>query len=267
MLEPWALNARKWKKKLALAMYQRNDLINAFCIHATAQMEAENIRKLGFKNPIAVIPNGIDVNEFTIKTGMSKKRKKTLLFLSRIHPKKGIENLIEAWRQTDKALLQNWQVEIAGTGDENYITSLQRLIFTNGLSDKIKIIGPQFGSAKLEVYHRADLFVLPTYSENFGIVVAEALACGIPVITTKGTPWEELNTLNAGSWIDIGVQPLVKALQEILHLNEEQLIQMGKNGRKLVEEKYSIEAVASEMLILYKWILKQGIKPSFVRLD
>lgn len=263
-LEPWSLKVGKWKKKLALALYQRNDLAKAACIHATAQKEAENIRKLGFKNPIAIIPNGINISEFPVKPAMIKKEKQTILFLSRLHPKKGIENLIEAWNQTKRSLRQNWQIEIAGNGEQNYIASLQKLIETKGLQEEIKIIGPQYGDAKLKAYHRADMFVLPTYGENFGNVVIEALACGVPVITTKGTPWEELNTRNAGWWIDIGVQSLVKALDEALHLPEEQRIQMGQNGRKLVEEKYSIEAVAAQMIQLYKWILSEGDKPEFV---
>jgi glycosyltransferase involved in cell wall biosynthesis len=264
MLEPWSLNAGKWKKKLALFLYQRNDLAKAACIHATASMEAENIRKLGFKNPIAVIPNGIDISEYSLKPETIKKEKNTILFLSRIHPKKGIENLIEAWNQTKKSLRQNWQIEIAGNGEQKYIASLQKLIETKGLQEEIKIIGPQYGSAKLKAYHQADLFMLPTYSENFGMVVTEALSCGVPVITTKGTPWEELNTYNAGWWIDIGVQPLVEVLQKALCLSEEQRQQMGQNGRKLVEEKYSIEAVAAQMIQLYKWILNGGEKPQFV---
>ncbi|TDN98223.1 glycosyltransferase [Sunxiuqinia elliptica] len=264
MLEPWALNAGKWKKKLALMIYQRKDLANAACIHATAKMEAENIRKLGFRNPIAIIPNGIDLSEFPLKKLQSKKEKKTILFLSRIHPKKGIEILIEAWQQLNETLKQGWLIEIAGNGDYKYISSLNHLIQERGLHKEIKIIGPQFGTAKLETYSRADLFVLPTYSENFGIVVAEALACGVPVITTKGTPWEELNNYNAGKWIDIGVEPLKETLNKFLALSDEDRSIMGKNGRKLIEQNYSIEQVASKMIDLYKWILGQSQKPDFI---
>lgn len=264
MLEPWALNTGKWKKKLALKLYQEKDLAQAACIHATAKMEAENIRKLGFKNLIAVIPNGIDISEFPLKQGNDEKKKKTLLFLSRIHPKKGIDLLIEAWTKLDDELRQNWQVEIAGNGNETYISSLSQQIKKNGLSTEIKIIGPQFGPKKLATYHRADLFILPTYSENFGIVVAEALACGVPVITTKGAPWEELNSNKAGWWIEIGVQPLVECLNNALSKEKQELNPMGLNGRKLIEEKYSIQSVAKKMLELYNWILGNGEKPEFI---
>lgn len=264
MLEPWSLETGKWKKKLAMALYQRNDLTQAACIHATAQMEAENIRKLGFKNPIAIISNGIDLSEFPAQLQKAKKEKNTLLFLSRIHKKKGIELLIEAWQQQEKTLRQSWQVEIAGNGEETYIASLQKLINEKGLANEISIIGPQFGEAKLAAYNRADLFVLPTYSENFGIVVAEALACGVPVITTKGTPWEELITQNAGWWIDIGTQPLVETLNKAMQLNKIERWEMGRNGRQLVEENYAIEAVAKQMVELYEWILNKRDKPEFV---
>lgn len=186
------------------------------------------------------------------------------MFLSRIHPKKGIEMLIEAWLRLDPRIKTGWQIEIAGNGDPIYIETLQRTIDEKGLRKEIQIIGPQFGEDKLATYQCADLFVLPTYSENFGIVVAEALACGIPVITTKGTPWEALNTRNAGWWIDIGAEPLVKALKQAMKLSEQELQQMGQNGRKLVEENYSIESVASKMVRLYDWILKGGEKPEFV---
>ncbi len=267
MLEPWALNEGKWKKKLALALYQRNDLAKADCIHATALMETENIRKLGFKNPVAVIPNGIDISEFPLLVERKQKDKKTLLFLSRIHPKKGIELLIEAWGKLPPNTRRGWQVEIAGNGEDSYIASLQQQIEFKKLTDECKIIGPQFGADKLAAYHRADLFVLPTYSENFGIVVAEALACGVPVITTKGAPWQELHTHKAGWWIEIGATPLAETLSQALQLPEEERQIMGQNSRKLVKEKYSIEAVAQQMIELYEWVLNKSEKPKFISYD
>ena len=266
MLEPWSLNAKKWKKRVGMLLYQRKDLEFAECLHATAQKEAENFRSLGFKNPIAVIPNGIDLNDFPISEGKNKETK-TILFLSRIHKKKGIEMLIEAWSRLQNSIKSGWKIEIAGNGEPKYINRLQNLITKHGLNKEIEIIGPQFGEKKIEAYQRADLFVLPTYSENFGIVIAEALACGIPVITTKGAPWKDLLKYNAGWWIDIGTRSLEDTLTQALKLSNKELKVKGINGRLLVKEKYSIESVATQMNVLYEWILGKTEKPEFVRLD
>lgn len=264
MLEPWSLGVSKTKKQVALALYQRADLNGAKCIHATAESEAENIRKMGFKNPLAVIPNGIDTSEFDLAPKKRTDHKRTILFLSRIHPQKGIENLIDAFNKLETTLKDNWKVEIAGPGDESYINSLESLIKAKGLSDDIKLVGPLYGIKKTEAYQNCDLFVLPTFSENFGIVITEALACGKPVITTRGTPWKELSKHHAGWWIDIGIEPLARALKEAISLSESERQIMGRNGRKLVEQKYSIDTVAQQMITLYEWILGKGPRPEFV---
>ena len=264
MLEPWSLKQSKLKKKLAFILYQYKDIGQANCIHSTSKMEEENIRRLGFKNPIAVIPNGINLSEYPMNKMREPNSKRTILFLSRIHPKKGIELLIEAWSKIEKNLRKNWTIKIAGNGEEVYVNNLTQVIKKNSLESDIEIIGAKFGEDKINTYLQADLFILPTYSENFGMVVAEALACGLPVITTKGAPWEELITKNAGWWIDIGVEPLVKALTEAMSLSDEERKQMGLNGRKLVEENYSIESVAQKMIQLYEWVLYKKEKPEFV---
>lgn len=264
MLEPWSMGQSKWKKKLAMVLYQHDDLLKAACLHATAQMEVESIRNLGYTNPIANIPNGIDLSEYPLKNYPLSKEKKKILFLSRIHPKKGIEYLINVWEKMDKKIRNNWEIDIAGNGDTDYIKRLSNLIKEKSLQNEIKIIGSKFGTEKTGTYHSADLFVLPTHSENFGIVIAEALACGVPVITTKGTPWEELESHNAGKWIDIGENSLKLALEDLMSKTDEERQLMGENGRKLIEKNYSIESVANKMLLLYSWILNGGQKPDFV---
>lgn len=264
MLEPWSLEQSKFKKKLAMLLYQHQDLKLATCLHATGQMEVDSIHGLGYENPIAHIPNGISIADYPLKN-YPYKSAKTILFLSRIHPKKGIEILIDAWQLLDENMKEQWQIKIAGNGEKDYIEFLKNLIFEKGLTDKIEIIGSKFGQEKLQAYHEADLFVLPTYSENFGIVVAEALSCGIPVITTKGTPWQDLEEYNAGSWIDIGVMPLKETLGRYLKKDPSELEQMGKNGRKLIEDKYSIESVGNKFIELYQWILNKTEKPEFIK--
>ena len=264
MLEPWSLEQSKFKKKIAMLLYQHRDLKKASCLHATALMEADSIRALGYKNPIAVIPNGINLSEYPLKKIEIVQKKKKVLFLSRIHVKKGIENLIAAWEKLDISTRLNWELEIAGNGESDYIDSLNNLIKSKSLGESIRIVGSQFGDEKIRAYHDAHLFVLPTYSENFGIVIAEALACGVPVITTNGTPWEDIKEYNAGDWIEIGVDPLVTSLEKMMKKSDLELIQMGKNGRKLIEEKYSINSVADRFFELYSWILSKDKKPEFV---
>lgn len=263
MLEPWSLSQGKFKKIIARKLLFDKTLHNAACIHATAISEAQNIRALGFNNPIAVIPNGINFEEFPTYKKKSKSKKK-LLFLSRIHEKKGVELIIKAWSELDSSLTKDWKVEIVGNGDAKYIKELQQIISNLELEQLITLLGPLFGEDKQLKYREADLFVLPTYSENFGIVIAEALASMVPVITTKGTPWEELNINNCGDWIDIGLEPLKASLSKMLIKTDDELLEMGKRGRQLIENKYSMEAVSRDMLSLYNWLIYNNQKPKFI---
>lgn len=264
MLEPWSLTQSPFKKKVALSLFQRNDLRNATCIHTTAPMEMRSIRNLGFKNPIAMIPNGIDLKSFSSVVPQKRNAPKRILFLSRIHKKKGVENLIEAWKQLPNSVKTGWIIDIYGNGEGNYIEELKSVISAAGLEKQINIYPPVFGENKQKVFRQASLFVLPTYSENFGIVVAEALASYTPVITTKGAPWEDLDTFNCGKWIDVGIEPLNMSLSFMLKKTSSELLEMGVNGRSLVEKKYGMQAVAKQMLELYDWILNKEQKPSFI---
>lgn len=264
MLESWSLEQGKIKKKIALKIYQYKDLQNAMCLHATAPMEVDSIRALGLKNPVAMIPNGVNIEDFPRNFPEKENTPRKILFLSRIHPKKGIELLIEAWSKLDARIKNNWIINVVGNGDAAYISELKIKIKMANLDSQILIKPPVFGEEKIELFRESSLFVLPTYSENFGIVIAEALASYTPVITTKGTPWEELNITNSGWWIDIGVEPLMAALVDAMQINDEALKIKGENGRSLIERKYSMESVAKQMIQLYDWILNKKDKPNFV---
>lgn len=264
MLEPWAMRRGAVKKNLALLLYQRNSLENAACLHALTLEEFKNIKKLNLKNPIAIIPNGIDLKKFKPKDKSDIKNSNTILFLSRLHPKKGIELLIEAWAKIPQNIKRDWVLRIVGGGEAAYVNKIHKIISEKSLINQIELVGSKFDNYKITEFQNSDLFVLPSYSEGFPIAVLEALACGIPVITTKGTSWQELQTHNAGWWIDIGVEPLIEALTEAMKLSDNERIEMGLNGRKLVEENYSIELVAQKMIQLYEWILFKTKKPEFI---
>lgn len=265
-LEPWSLSHKKFKKQIGMLLYQNRDLQNAICLHATMDMEAESIRKLGYKNPIAIIPNGIKISNYPIKTNkyhFSKQRK--ILFLSRVHFQKGIENLINAWELIDNQYKNNWKVEIVGPFDSyEYKSYLEKLIQKKNLASQIAIKGPQFGVSKINTFHQSDIFVLPTFSENFGMAIAEALACGIPVVTTKGAPWSDIEKYNAGRWVEIGVEPLKEGLLSLMKLSDSEREERGKNGRRLIEEKYTDKLSALKMYELYEWIINKSSKPDFV---
>lgn len=244
MLESWIIQHNPLKKKMALFLFQNNAIKKVDHIHATAQMEKDSIRKLKFNNSITIIPNGIDMND--VKGIKEHYGTKKMVFLSRIHPKKGIEILLEAWRNCDT---KGWTLEIAGNGDENYIANLNQS--AQDLNN-VHFVGAKYGKEKWDFLRSADVMVLPTHSENFGIVVAEALALGVPVITTKGTPWEDLEIYECGWWFDLSVSNLEKVIYKVFNTSVEELENMGNKGRKLVAEKYEIKAVASKIIELYK---------------
>ena len=249
MLEPWIMKRHYWTKKMpALLLFQKRGVQIADIVHATAKSERENLLALGWNKNITVIPNCVRIDEIEMK--QSWERKKNILFLSRVHVKKGINFLIEAASQL-KNELEGYTITIAGPGEESYVSELKQMASRLGVADMFRFIGPVFGDEKWKLYQEADVFVLPTHSENFGIVVAEALASGVPVITTTGTPWEELNANECGWCVSIGTLPLVDALRKFLACSEKELSVMGQKGRKLILDNYSSKSVANLFVEMY----------------
>jgi glycosyltransferase involved in cell wall biosynthesis len=262
MLEPWALTQSRFKKWLATLLYQGPCLRNAAFLRATSQMEAESIRLAGYRAPLVLVPNGI---EFPPKPLPPDSRPpghpRRMLFLSRIHPKKGLLNLVQAW---NLARPKGWELLLVGPDEKDHKSELQAAVEGCGLRHQIFFPGPAWGASRTQMYRDSDVFVLPTFSENFGLVIAEALSCEIPVITTRGTPWEDLNTHKCGWWIDIGVEPLVEALKEAFSTSSDVLHEMGIRGRLLVEEKYAWGPIGRVMADVYRWMLGRGPKPECV---
>ncbi|MHC1729926.1 MAG: glycosyltransferase [Syntrophobacteraceae bacterium] len=261
-LEPWALSHKVWKKKLAWKFFERHNLRRAALLHATSQKEKESILSLGLPRPVAVVPNAITL---PASTGdfLRTERCRNALFLSRIHPVKGLANLVSAWARVRP---KGWRMIIAGGDEEGCRKEVENSIRKAGLENDFIFAGQVDGIQKEKLYRQADLFILPTLSENFGIVVAEALSYGVPVITTRGAPWEDLVTHRCGWWVDVGVEPLVKALSEASSLSDSKRQAMGERGRRYAEQHLSWPRAAGQILQAYRWILSGGSPPACVTL-
>ena len=265
MLEPWAREQKAFKKRLALLLFQQADLDAACALVATSEMEYDNLRRFGLSQPVAVIPNGVDRAVGATLAPMRRvaERERIALFLSRVHPKKGVLELVQAWGLVAPV---GWRLRIAGPDEGGHWGEVSRLVARLGLGSTIDYLGPLDDEAKASQYRAADLFVLPTFSENFGLVVAEALGHGVPVITTRGAPWAELETYRCGWWITTGVVPLAAALRTAMALTDDERRAMGERGRGYVQ-RFDWEASAAQTLALYRWVLGRGERPDWVRVD
>ena len=250
-------------------MLQKRVVESAACLHATAEQEYRDIRSAGFRQPVCVIPNGVDIPEQSpshfIDENRNNESVKEILFLGRLHPVKGIDILISAWSKV-AAHRTGWQLRIVGPGTEDYVQKLRNQVARESIPN-CTIEGPLYGQDKQKAYQRAQLYVLPTHSENFGMTVAESLANGTPVITTTNAPWAELNARNCGWSIELSEHQLTETLLEATSFGENELNEMGVRGRKFMKEKYSWESVALQMNQVYRWLLGEADVPSCVRLD
>lgn len=259
MLDPWARANSQWKKRFFSAFAETEHLREASCLRATAEMEAEHFRALGLRAPIAIIPNAIDVPPLAAKPAHSQRR---VLFLSRIHPKKGIDILLRAW-QSLQLEYPEWELVVAGMDEGGYESEMKTLSDSLGLNN-ISFPGAVFGTEKDRLYRSSDLFVLPTHAENFGLVVAEALAQEVPVITTKNAPWAGLEDRDCGWWIDLDEHALATALRKAMECPAERRSAMGQRGRAWMMESFGIKNVASAMRDLYCWVAGRGPRPGTV---
>ena len=261
MLTEWALRFNAGKKRAAWALYQRRDLQSVRLFHATAEEEIEDIRRAELRQPVALIPNGVELPDRLREAPAGAGRR--ALFLSRVHPVKGVLNLVRAWAEVRP---EGWELVLAGPDEDGHRAEVERVIRELGI-EGVTWTGEVDDRAKWDLYYGADLFVLPTFSENFGIVVAEALAAGIPAITTTGAPWAVLEERGCGWWIDTGVEPLVAALEEATSLTDEHRIAMGQRGRTYVETDLSWVRVATEMRAAYAWVLGKGPRPDAIVME
>lgn len=266
-LADWSLKKGWLKKKIFGWLLQNAVLRHADMFHATSEKEYEEIRALGYKQPVAIVPIGMDLPKLATRylpLATESDRLRRIVFFGRVHKVKAVDHLVKAWGQLH-ANLPEWELVIAGP-DCGAKGELEAIIADEQIP-RVRFMGEICGPAKYDFLTEADIYVLPSHTENFGVTVAEALACGTPTIASQGTPWKGLETEKCGKWVPIGVEPLVYALRELTRLTDDERETMGQRGRAWIQRDFSWDGVGAKMKAAYVWLLGQGEKPNFVRMD
>ena len=267
LLEPEKMKVSKYKKCLAMFLFEKINLKKCHCIIACSRQEAVHLKKMKLFKPIAILPNGVDdsfvkkKNFNVVDIDFKEKNKinlntKILLFLSRVHPFKGLKLLIKSIKKIEKEFRKkNWILVIAGPDELGHKNELNELIVKYKIIDLVKFVGPQYGINKKNAIDSAECMILPSKGENFGIVVIESLARGVPVITTTNAPWDELEKNNCGWWIERNEDKISSTLIKLISLDKNKLTKMGYNGINLVKKKYVWSEITKTSLNIYKWVL------------
>ena len=288
-LDAWALKNAAWKKRIASLLFKNSQLRKATCLRALCQSEADAIRAYGLTNPIAIIPNGIDLPDLSdsmdggreSRTDDRTAGKRRLLFLGRIHPKKGIPNLIRAFAQSRGSRVEGrepWQLVIAGWDQGGHEAELIKLCEELGVSFERRVkgaerlnseacvvfFGPAFGDDKKSLLRSADAFILPSFSEGLPMSVLEAWSYKLPVVMTPECNLPEGFAADAAICIETGVESIAQGLDSLFSMSASDLQSMGAKGRILVEERFTWKTIAAQMREVYDWMLGGGALPSTV---
>jgi len=267
MYESYGLRTKWLRKRLARWWFQDALLERAQCLHVNSRREGEQLRQLGFRNPLAVIPVGVDTAAISSRpvglTPWPELKGRFFLFLSRIQEKKGIELLLNAWAKLAQAS-PDWTLVIGGAGSPEYVAHCRQLAADLGIKTQCKWAGHLTEEAKGWALSHADFFVLPSFSENLGNVVAEALAHGTPVLTTDATPWQEITQRRCGWVTSPTPQALAPALEEAMRHDPRQLKEMGERGRAWCVSHFALDRVLEDLDAVYGWMTGASAKPSCV---
>ena len=308
-LDPWALGNASWKKRIASVLFKNRQLHHATCLRALCQSEADAIRAYGLTNPIAMIPNGVELPESRVEgRGSSAKGecgvRKTLLFLGRIHPKKGLANLIRAFARSRGSRVEGrepWQLVIAGWDQVGHERELMELCEELGLRSESResrderrerakasslcverqgsrdggqkceaeviFWGAAFGKDKEDLLCSADAFILPSLSEGLPMSVLEAWAYGLPVVMTPECNLPEGFAADAAIRIETDAESIALGLDALFTMSDEDRCSMGQRGRVLVTERFTWQTVAAQMREVYDWMLGGGVPPSSVIME
>lgn len=262
MLYPKALNSgNTLLKKIFYSAHLRKDLQQAACIHTTCIEEMNHIRDLGISTPIAVIPNPVD-NLPYVNLTVALKNRFSIGYVGRIHRTKRIEVLIDAWHMLG-CKVDNDELIIIGDGDKEYLEELKCLVAEKSLKN-VKFTGFLKGNDKNNAIQSLTFLAVPSDFESFGMVIAEALMMGVPVIASKGTPWSQLETFNCGYWIKNDSKNFSETILQVKKLSYDEIKMMGENGKKLINDNYTTDVIGQKIINMYNWILNKSSKPEFI---
>ena len=261
MLAPWALKYRWWKKCLPWHLYLKRLLKGASGFHVTSALEKDWIAQLGFRNRVDVIPLGTHLpSEDDVTTAHKEKEgqnEHTLLFVGRIHPVKGLDNLVDAWAKVSP---KGWRLRVVGgENKEGYVAALEAKCRDLHVEASVDFAGAKYGEELQRAYAEADCLILPSFTENFGGVVVDALGAGRPVIASDKTPWRELeeNPFGKCGWcVPNDPDSLAQAIGEMMAMSDSERDAMGVKGRSLVVAKYTWTAVSEQMMKVYEEMSK-----------
>ena len=270
MLDPWALRNQAWKKRIVWHLFEKKHLERATVIHALCKAEGVAIRTVGIRNPIAVIPNGVALpsTEVTARPVWAEAfgdSAKVLLFLGRLHPKKGVDGLIKAWSALPEGITAaGWRLAIVGWDDGGHLPRYRRQVAELGIAQTCRLFGPAFGGIKAATLNKSAAFVLPSLSEGLPMAVLEAWANRLPVLMTRACNMPEGFTSNAA--FEINAEPLELAAQiaSVLGRDSGALREAGENGRRLVETQFTWDRVEQQFASLYRWLLGSGHRPNLL---
>ena len=266
MLDPWSMNQSAGKKKAYLRIFDQKLLRQAAAISFTTEEEARMAYMAGDRSNGVVIPLGVNLAEHVLLEPADfpfTTDKKIILFLSRLDPKKGLDLLLPSLARLME-VRDDFICLIAGSGDADYETLIRTKVESHRLGEIVRFTSFVDGNLKNQLFRRACCFVLPSYQENFGVSVVEAMAAGCPVIVSDQVNiHQQVSKSQAGRVVRCDVDALFQALNELLS-NRELCQRMGLNGQKLVREKYNWDHISKKVISLYQHCIDKN-RPNVIR--
>lgn len=269
MLDPYIIKNQGVVKRIISNMFFQKSLEAVDCYHALCQKELEDLRAYGLNQPVAIIPNGINLPDPDLMFEKTD-NKKHLLYLGRLHKKKGVDLLLKALaaiNREEKGLLDNWQIDLVGWDHEGCKAELEKIVSKNRLEDKVVFHGGLFGKDKQRMYANAEGYILPSHGEGLPMTVLEAWSWKVPVIMTPKCNIPEGFDAGAAVRIEDNKESVAQGLRSFFEMSEDERKSMGERGYELVQHYFSWDASARKMIKLYEWLLGMSERPEFVIVD